>query len=180
MKLVGIALAFLIGSVPLAAQSPASPELNLFRIPIASSGCPVSMSLQQRLGNSAQFVRDGKRAPIPATQLHLRLAPQRHARHLPGRVQSAKVTVFGRSSAWRFEPARSGKTTSHEPVKTLTVQFEPAGDNSVAAELWLAGFGAVRSLQLDAIHYADGSTWEPAPGQSCQITPGFAQFVMSR
>ncbi|MGH9590593.1 MAG: hypothetical protein ACRD25_09365 [Terracidiphilus sp.] len=75
MKLAALALAFAIGPLSLAAQSavPAFSTLSSgFRLPAISSGCPVSMQLQQRLGNQLETVqKDGRVYKAPATQLML-------------------------------------------------------------------------------------------------------------
>ena len=75
MKLAALALAFAIGALGLAAQSAAPAPGTLystFSVPGIGSGCPVSMQLQQRLGNQLQTVqKDGRVYKAPATHLML-------------------------------------------------------------------------------------------------------------
>lgn len=210
MKRIPLALAFAIGPLSLAAQSaaPASRiSLNAFSVRAIGSGCPVSMQLQQRLGNQLETVqKDGRVDKAPATQLTLTitafLSPSSSAspgigvagaqspgsaaqttpalRRGPQRVVSATATVYGFGGQPRAELVSPGLNSRGSgrsgPTRNLQLRFNTK-DGSSVAELWLPSFGAVRWLDLDSITWSDGSSWKPARGESCTVTPGLFMLV---
>lgn len=196
MKLAVLSFAFAFSSLALAAQSPPHAGYSTYRVAAISNGCPVSMKLQQALGHQLKTVQNGKLVKAPATQLTLTLtqalpfgvarmeglggntqpsAPSRPAR-IPARVASATATVHGFGTGPEFElvsPAAGRNMRSNRsraPLKNLKLQFN-SRDGSSVAEMWLPGFGPVRWLDLNSITYTDGSTWKPAKGDKCTVTP---------
>lgn len=112
-------------------------------------------------------------------------ASSKPARLLP-RVAFATATVHGFGTGPEFVPVdglvlpRESVSTgaarnvrgnrSPAPQTNLKLHFNSA-DGSSVAEMWLPGFGPVRWLDLKSITYADGSTWKPAKGETCTVTP---------
>lgn len=193
MKLVSLALAVALSPMGLAAQNaaPAPSTGNAFRFGAVTSGCPVSMQLEQRLGNQVVTVQnDGTVYKAPATQLMLTVTGllegsppngthmQPAAHHTPLRAASATATAYGFGGQARAELVSPGQRAngSSGPPRKLQVHFN-ANDTSSVAELWLPSFGAVRWLELDSITWADGSSWKPAQGQSCMVTPSLFMLV---
>lgn len=208
MKLVPLALVFALSPLGLAAQSaaPAPGAANAFRFPAVSSGCPVSMQLQQRLGNQLETVqKDGRVYKSPATQLMLTIPASvspgsaasfgygvAHSEVLGGnsthaqpaslpraqRIASATATVFGFGGQPRAELISPGQRANgwSGPTRNLHLRFN-ADDGGSVAELWLPSFGAVRRLELDSITWADGSNWKPAKGQSCTVAPSLFMLI---
>ena len=185
MKLIPLALTFAIGPFSLVAQ-------NAAPVPVASSSnfnivigsdCPVSMQLEQRLGDQLVTVQDdGRVYKAPATQLMLTIAPGSPAssRPTPLRVAAATAIAYGFGGQPRAElvypsPGSRGNGSSG-PTRNLRLQFN-ANDGSSVAKLWLSGFGAVRSLELNSITWSDGSNWKPARGESCTVTPSLFMLV---
>ena len=203
MKPAAVSLTLAFSFLSLAAQSAAS-ATGSFSVPGVSSDCPVSMQLQQRLGSQVETVqKDGRVYKAPATQLILtvtgsarrgasgsvaggmeglgsRVRQQPDRRVRPLRIASATAMVYGFGSRPRYElispgPEPKGNGWSG-PTRKLQLRFT-SRDGSSMAELWLPGFGAVRGLNVDSITYADGSTWTPARGESCTVTPSLLMLV---
>jgi len=204
MKLVPLALAFVIGPFSLAAQSG-------FHAPVASPGnfnvviggnC-LSTELEQRVGNLLETVQnDGSVYMTPGTQLMLTVpalpSPSPSVGHgvagntpsgggaLSGppatrqtflRVVSATATVYGFGGQPRVELVSPGSNLrGNIPARNLQLQFS-AKDESSVAELWLPRFGAVHSLQFNSITWSDGSNWKPASGESCTVSPSGIMLV---
>lgn len=198
MKLVALSLAFAFSSLSCAAQNAAPGAPNFYRIGATGNGCPVSMKLQQTLSHQLQTVQNGEVVKAPATLLTLTLKPVLSSGFMIGgteplqgnkepaappkpaqairRVAYAIAIVRGFGTAPEFElvaPAIAQNVPSHRnsaPQKNLKLQFN-AKDGSSVAEMWIPGFGAVRSLDLSSITYTDGTKWKPASGESCSVTP---------
>lgn len=210
MKLIRLTLAFAIGPCSLAAQSVApvsrtSP--STFSVPIIGSGCPVSMQLQQRLGNQLVTVqKDGRVYKAPATQLMLTITglmtpgpsaspgfgvpdtqnmgsaehTQRAMPHQSLRITSATATAYGFGGQPRAELVAPGSNSrgSRSSGPARNLQLRfSSKDGSSVAELWLPSFGAVRWLDLRSITWSDGSTWRPGRGESCTVTPSLFMLV---
>jgi hypothetical protein len=206
MKFSALALVFAFSPLSLGAQNTASARPSTFSVPAVSSGCPVSMQLEQRLGNQVQTVQNGTVFKAPATQLMLTVskllspgasggsgfgfagmeglgggAHKSAATHDPLlRVASATATVYGFGSHPHYELLSPGpgprKDGGAGPARNLRLRFTSKDDSSIA-ELWLPSFGAVHFLSLESITYADGSTWRPARGQTCTVTPSPIELV---
>ncbi|MGH9600401.1 MAG: hypothetical protein ACRD27_11100 [Terracidiphilus sp.] len=191
MKLAAVLFALLFGSLTLAAQTAnrgfgvagmeglAGPNV-VYQPSRVSSGCPVSMRLQQTPGGRTETVQDGKRVEQPSTRLDLTVTA-----HPAARVRSAAITVHGFDGRQHIVPVGAqavkpetvwpgaSKPASDDSAFTrkLDVNFRPAGGRGATAEVWVNGIGAVNWIDVDSIVYADGSTWKPAPGESCRIEP---------
>ena len=206
MKLIPLALAFAIGPISLTAQSAAPATIaspSNFNIVIGSD-CPLSMQLEQRLGDRLATVQnDGRVYKAPATQLMLTIAPASsasfgqgvaHPEGLDGKskdaqpasrvnalhIVSATATAYGFGSQPRAELVSPGpnsrRNASSVQTRNLQLQFS-AKDGSSIAEVWVPAFGAVRSLELQSITWSDGSNWKPARGESCTVAPSLFMLV---
>ena len=203
MKLAVLSLTFAFSSVSLVAQSAPSAGYTTYRFGAVSNGCPVSMKLDQTLSHQVQTVQNGVVMKMPATQLTLTVgvgvssnfgvagmeglgpkqppAPANPAR-IPAQVAFATATVHGFSTGPKFELISPGVSRnvrgnrSPAPQKSLKLQFN-AKDGSRVADMWLPGFGPVRWLDLDTITYTDGTTWKPAKGEACTVTPSLLMLV---
>lgn len=210
MRLIPLALAFAIGPFSLAAQSaaPASrTSSSTFSVPMIGSGCPVSMQLQQRLGNQVITVQNhGRVSKEPATQLMLIVTgltspgpstspglgaagtqSSGGATHTPSamprqslRIASAMATAYGFGTRPRSELVSPGPNSrgSASSGPVRNLQLRfSSKDGSSVAELWLPNFGAIHSLDLNSITWSDGSNWRPASGESCTVTPSLFMLV---
>jgi hypothetical protein len=199
MKFAVLSLAIAFSPLSLAAQGAPSTGYSTYRIGGVSNGCPVSMKLEQSLSHQLQTVQNGKVVKSPATRLTLTLlraipsggfgevhiyseqgnkqpaSPSKPARILP-RVAFDTATVHGFGTGPRFELLSPGAgrnargNRAAAPQRNFKLQFN-SKDGSSVSEMWLPGFGPVRWLDLNTITYTDGSTWKPAKGEMCTVTP---------
>ncbi|HUA99609.1 MAG TPA: hypothetical protein VMA34_14860 [Terracidiphilus sp.] len=189
MNLPAAALVLLFSSLPLAAQtagfgiaaieSTGGPAETLAASPSAraGAGCPVWMRLQQTLGGRLESVQNGKRTEDSATRLYLTLSTPAFGPMAVHGVRSAMITVYRLNGRQHLELIGPGPTAMDAGVpRSLKVQFDRVDGKSVA-DLWLADFGPVSFLEVNSLVYADGSVWEPSPGQSCRVTPDPFELV---
>jgi hypothetical protein len=141
--------------------------------------CPVAMRAQQRGGGGMLSAGSGRPADIAQ---HIRLILDGTAsdeKTAPARVTAATVTVHGTNgkgrtlSAFASQSQFQSQPQQSSPwiAKTLEVTLTPGENKSVFADLALPGFTSVKSIRLDSVTYADGSTWTPADGRSCRVAP---------
>jgi hypothetical protein len=194
MKLAALPLAFLCGSLTVAAQSSSrkptimagsNSKVTLYALNVDSGGCPVGMRLDQRLGGRLETVQDGKSTETGATRLDLTATILNFTHH--SQVESARITVHYFDGRQHLELIGADKATAEtaSPAspradasgKTMDVDFAPIGSGKSAAAIWLAAGGSVSFLEVDSIVFADGATWKPVPGRSCRVRPNPFQLV---
>ena len=190
VKLAVLSLALLVGSLMLAAhaasQSAGQTQFSFHPGIAISSGCPVSMKLEH---SGLLQLRKVRKAPgTPGTQpyrgfrteLQLLLTALPDAHSNPRQIAGARLTAYGYNGNPSVILISGNVDPSSEIAKTMDVKFAPGGDRTVSANLLLPGFAAARSIDLDSITYADGSTWTPAAGQRCTVTPDPFMLVDAR
>jgi len=153
---------------------------SVFVLPTpAASACPVSIRAQQRSGGS--LITTG-RAQMPGPFQRIRLVLDQTG--LPARVTSATVTVRGTNGKSRLVNAAQfqmePQTASPYSSSTLNVVFLSDRGQAEFADLELPGFTSVKSIRLDSIQYADGTTWTREDGRSCRVEPDALMLVRSR
>jgi hypothetical protein len=99
----------------------------------------------------------------------------------------AKITVQGTNGAWRV---MTSSTATAEPTQgspwiatSLDVDLVPSStaEGKISrADLELPGFTSVRTIRLDSVSYADGTTWTPVSGHACRVTPDPLMLISSR
>lgn len=141
----------------------------------APNACPVSMQASHLSDGS--MIRTGPAQPQGAhpkdvgQRLHLTLfSPDQRA------IASAVVKVRGWTARSRMERASTGPNPSVGPnrgqtMRTLTVRFTAGENRSATADLWAPGLTAVSSIELWSVAFTDGSSWEPANGSACRVSP---------
>lgn len=126
--------------------------------------CPV--------GLAARHVADGnmvKTAPGHphglGQRLHLTLTSP-DARILA----SATLNVRGWTAVGHLQQA-AAKASPVQAVRMVQVLLSAETGRNSSADLWVPGLTSVESVELLAVSYADRSTWAPAAGKSCRVTP---------
>lgn len=144
---------------------------------LAAPACPVAMSARQSSGGNLVSVAPGQRTDSgPSQHIYLTLGTKDSQR-----VASARVTVRGLTSAPRsslLSGPLSGAQGSSNIRRTLNVTFND-GTGEQGADLKLADFTAVLSIELDALTYADGTSWT-ANANACRVKPDPLMLVGSR
>jgi hypothetical protein len=154
-RAAAISLAILLASTALTAQTtprtgfgvasmegigPAQAQATVVQAPPPS--CPVNLTARQSPGANRMEV-NGVQAKGIVQNLHLTVTGPNSKR-----VVAAKVTVYG----------FAGKVRA---VETSSAPSE------IATDLAVPGFSGVRVIDLNAVTYADGSTWKLAAGSTC-------------
>jgi L-serine deaminase len=64
-----------------------------------------------------------------------------------------------------------GAQETPDLAKTVDVALDVKGNSSASRDLSFARFSAIRTIQVNSVTYADGSTWHaPSPG-ACSVAP---------
>jgi hypothetical protein len=132
----------------------------------AGSSCPVLFSAKQ--GGDGGLVTTGKPAPPEpgiSQQIFLSISDTHSSA-----VTGATVTVHGLTPKSRFRPIELGTDGPAQTSRSLSVSFSKDAMGETGAGLLLRGFSAVFSIDIDAITYADGSTWKAGEGL-CRVVP---------
>ncbi len=137
------------------------------------SRCPIGMRAQQ--GSSTQMLRanDGTFQHVMTPSLTL---TTRDNRSIIGAVVTARGYAGGGVqwdlTAHLVDPDNP-QHKREEVVKILTLKLSAGGlePNTFSAELQLAGFNVLNSIQLGSVTFSDGSTWKMAANSGCLVTP---------
>jgi hypothetical protein len=145
----------------------------------ASNGCPVSMRAQQRGGGDLLSVNRSQdnRSDTVAQRIHLVL--ENTAANL-ARITGGRVTVHGTSAKPRSIVAGIAQDGMRDATKTFTLSFDIGENEAASANLLLRGFTSVQSVTLEAVTYADGSSWSPSSGKTCRVSPDPLVLVSGR
>lgn len=143
------------------------------------NACPVEMHARQ--GGGMQMLRadDGTKRPVMTPSLDLTPHDQRT-------ITSAVVTVFGyKGYGGATVPASNDlllreKKARERASRQLTVRFKAPQPGKVTAQLSLTEFTVVESIELNALTYADGSTWKLAADAGCRVAPDPLLLVSGR
>jgi hypothetical protein len=96
------------------------------------------------------------------------------------RVTGIRITVHGLKPAARVSPAHTTSADSSGISKTLDLKLQIGGKSEGSADITLAGFTSVRSIDLDSISYAGGSGWHRSASHACHVFPDGAMLIASR
>jgi hypothetical protein len=159
MKYAGIPLAILFTTASALGQYTLPPRIN-------PAKCPVGMEVT----HSGRFAeRNAKAGPaddvvpsIPEQRINLKLTNL-----LPRDIVNAEITANGFSHNWRVILIADTFAAQETPDVSLDVK----GNGSASRDLSFARFSAIRTIQVNSVTYADGSTWHaPSPG-ACSVAP---------
>ncbi|MGO8935546.1 MAG: hypothetical protein ACLPLZ_09275 [Terracidiphilus sp.] len=139
------------GQTPISAVTPPNP-------------CPVGVLVSHL--SDGRTIKTGTAHPKGLGQrLHLTLtSPDSRS------IASATVNVRGWTAEGRMERANKDKNAAL-PMRTLTVPFTAGPVRTASADVWAPGLTAVSSVELTSVAFGDGTTWTPAQGTTCQVTP---------
>ncbi len=183
MKLPGaIPLAFVCASTFAVSQQPvqrAEPAQFSIDRSIALDHCPAGLEVEQ--GSRMQrelvgapatdepFGRDKAVTGVGQTvQISLRNLRSK-------RIVGAQLTAHGLSRHDRFVPLTSA--TDADLTKSIALMLAVRGNERVSRELAFERFAVVTAIDLDALKYADGSTWYASAHGACSAKPNFLVLV---
>jgi hypothetical protein len=155
-------VALMLATTSLFGQGPMSPKR------IDPSKCPVELQAERSAGLFAY--KNVKWGPAdegvsPASQQRLEFTI---VNFLPHEIVKAEITVHGFSYKGRF---LSLANPTPDLAKTLPVALEVKGNSSASRELSFDHFSTIKTIDLNAITYADGSTWHASSPGACSVAP---------
>jgi hypothetical protein len=93
-------------------------------------------------------------------------------------IVSADVTAHGLSEKWRFV-----SLMARQPMPDLATQIKVTldvkGNDQASHDLAFDHFATVTSLDVNAVSYADGSSWHATAPGACSVTPSPLMLVSS-
>lgn len=182
-------VALLLASLQLSAQSNSTPPLpapeahslpgeTLVLRSYVEGACPIAMHAKQGMWNHTIRVKNGEKEsvhPRPGQRISLNLKDDRHAS-----IVAATVRVRGLNGKNRMMLTPAGEQQDWNAVTTLKVKFAQQDDGSALADLRVAGFTAVNSVQLIDVSYSDGSTWRSPKSNACRVQPDPLMLITER
>lgn len=177
---------------------PAPRPLNLEH---TVSRCPITMDARQEGGLHIVRAQDGSKAPqLPAITPTLTLTAPQGRQILSATVtahgyaapkSAIPLEVQGRSfgvaemqgprSSQSATPPETpnqsivltqpAQTPRPELTRTVTVRFASNGDGSFSGHFRLLGVTLLESVDLNAVTFADGSTWSFTSASGCHVKP---------
>ncbi len=143
--------------------------------------CPVGMQVT----HSGRFAeRNAKSGPaddvVPSTpeqRINLKMINL-----LPHDIVNAEITARGFSHNWRviFVSDTPGAQETPDLAKTVDVALEVKGNSSASRELSFAYFSAIRTIELNSVTYADGSTWRASSPGACSVAPSLIMPISAQ
>lgn len=152
-------------------------------VPHAQS-CPVSLQAKQSGMTDLVKVREGSNVKPEPNSETLSKPGQRIRLIVAGlpegnKIVGATVTARGLSARGHFTAASGGSGQS-DLRRTLDVTFAADGDKTISAQLVLPGFTSVKSIKLEALQFADGSTRDFSSQKLCTVAPDPMMLVAGR
>ena len=178
MKLADLcSIAVVLGSMTCFAQSSAHNQPAVAGVVTGSTNCPVDIDAQKNSGGgqSQPVPAKGQKDQGPSQNLHLALTNSSYAQ-----IVGVRVTAYGLNAKGQLTPATSESVTSSAIEKSFDLKLVVDPKSTGSVDLVLSGFTAVTVLNVDAIHYAGGSTWQPASQQVCHVVPDAAMLIDNR
>jgi hypothetical protein len=161
----------------------ASQPSTVFIVPPAQ-GCPISMQARQSGMTDLVKVNRGARSRQEPNAETLSRPGQRIELIVPrvdsgNKIIGAVVTVRGLTARARIDRAASGSGAA-DLRRTLEIAFTPQDDKTISAQLVLPGFTAVKSVKLDSLRYADGSSRDFSGQKLCTVAPDPIMLIAGR
>jgi hypothetical protein len=153
-----------------AAKTEGSVVLRLNRLD--NLGCPVGFSASRQGGLQVMNASDAEKQG-PAQGLHLMLS-----RLATPAIERIEVTVYAMSLKPVVMPA--GQQADAAISKTFEFTRQAGSESLNEADVWLHNSGALTRVDLNAITYADGTTWHATDDFKCRAIPSNLLLVGSK
>jgi hypothetical protein len=160
------------GILPLAIVFATTSALGQYPARIDTAKCPVGMQATHSglfAERNAKFGPSDEVAPsIPEQRINLRMI-----NFLPHDIVNAEITARGFSQHWRaiFVSDTPGTQETPDLAKTVHVALDVKGNSSASRDLSFPHFSAIRTIDVNSITYADGSTWHASSSGACRVAP---------
>ena len=167
------------------AQTPAqngNPSTVLITAPLGN--CPVGISARRGLGVGAVAVdndkpdRNGPNDRINRGEASQQLQILMLNLKAVG-VTGAQITAHGTApGAGRVIPA--GDADGATATQTVYLKLAVGAGGEGSTDVRFRGFTSISLLDLDAVSFADGTSWHSAAGHTCEIVPSRFMLVNSQ
>ncbi len=143
---------------------------------IDPSKCPVGLQVERSSGlfayQNARAVPEDDAAPRTEQWFDLRMT-----NFLPREIVTAQITAHGLSYKWRVIPVSAA---TPDIWKTVDVALDVKGNSSTSHELSFAHFSTIRTIDVNSVTYADGSTWHASSPGACSVAPSLFMRVSAQ
>jgi hypothetical protein len=145
--------------------------------------CPVGLQAKQGSASGLVKVRrppdaQPETAGKTGQHIHLIVTKPGHRQSVP-KVVGATVTARGLAARAHIDKA-SGSSGPADVRRTLNIRFAVEDEHSLSAELELPGFTTVKSIKIEVLEYADGSTRDLSGQKLCTVAPDPLMLVAGR
>jgi hypothetical protein len=151
-----------LGVVSASAQQSSQPTILIVA---PSSVCPVGLRAQHGTDGGLVAIRNagrhqtGQSLRVTVTNTH------------PVKIVGVQLTVHGVTDKPQLKLAGAPEGADANIARTVDLQLDVAARKDASAGLSLPRFTAVLYLDLDAVTYADGSSWHARTPGSCRVQP---------
>ena len=140
---------------------------------IDPSKCPVGLQVERSGGLFAY--KNAKAVPAddiaPGTEQWFDL---RMTNFLPHEIVNAQITAHGFGYKWRVIPVSAA---TPDIWKTVDVALDVKGNSSASRQLSFSHFSTIRTIDVNSVTYADGSSWHASSPGACSVAPsGFMRI----
>jgi hypothetical protein len=143
---------------------------------IDPSKCPVELQVERSSGlfayENAKVVPAEPVAPRTEQWFDLRMTNL-----LPHDIVAAEITAHGFSYKGRIIPVSDATPNIW---KTVDVALDVKGNGSASRELSFDHFSAIRTIDVDSVTYADGSTWHASSPGACSVAPSLFMRISAQ
>jgi len=138
------------------------------------ASCPVGLQAEHALffaerkaisGHEVGPESGSAAASVPRQRIHLTLKNL-----LSQEIVSAELTAHGLSYQSRLVNL-SDASPAPNLDKTVSLVLQLRANSDASSDLSLSRFAAVTAIDLDAVTYADGSTWHASSPGACRVSP---------
>jgi hypothetical protein len=170
------ATASLAQSAAVSSSKPDASAVILRSIPVGAD-CPVGFRANRQSNAQILSATDADKNG-PPLGLHLTLDHP-----AVSVIESIEVTVYGVSPKSRIVPTdfQPADAITRDTVSKSFLLQRSANDKTLSnADVWMHQVGALRWVDLNEVHYADGTTWRPSGSEKCRAVPGNVVLVGQR
>jgi hypothetical protein len=158
------------------------PKLAVAKPPLHmdSINCPVGLEVKHATGLPSAVSAEDPAINGKALPGQVRLSVQNLGIHLiltnlsPLSIVNAQVVVHGFSNKWRYVPLSGADP---DLATTVDVALDVKGNGQASRNLSLSQFTAITAVDVNAITYADGSTWRTSSPGACSASPDLFMLV---
>ncbi len=124
--------------------------------------CPIGLQVDHGTFFQEREVKSGPQTVLQQ-RIHLTMTNRRAQT-----IVSALFTVHGLSQKARMIDL---STPVPDMAKTIQLALDVKGNNQASSDLSLSRFAVVTAVDVNAVTYADGSSWREPLAGACSVTP---------